>query len=181
VLLGGLLAHYYVERGAFFGIETIFGIDLLQVLPFAIAKTWHLDLGILWIATLWLGAGLFLPPLLTRQEPKHQQTLIRILLGALVVVAVGGLAGIWLGAQGYIDGALWWILGNEGLEYLEVGKFWQFGLLVGFLLWTALVARGLKPLLDRESRFGLAHMTIYRRNRPSASGLDPEGEGRKLG
>ncbi|WP_247729889.1 nitric-oxide reductase large subunit [Halovivax limisalsi] len=161
VLLGGLLAHYYVERDGFFGVTEVFGIDLLEAFPFAMAKTFHLDLGILWIAALWLGAGLFLPPLLTNHEPDNQRTYIHVLLGALIVAAVGGLAGVWLGAQGYIDGDLWWIVGNEGLEYLEVGRLWQVGLLVGFVLWTALVWRGFRPLLRRESRYGLAHMIVY--------------------
>jgi nitric oxide reductase subunit B len=161
VLLGGLLAHYYVERDAFFGLGELLGIDFLQLVPFAIAKTWHIDLGILWIATLWLGAGLFLPPLLTGREPEGHGRWVNRLLGALVVVSVGGLAGIWLGANGYLDGSLWWILGNEGLEYLEVGRLWQVGILVGFVAWAALVARGLKPLLDREPRYGLAHMILY--------------------
>ncbi|GAB3687545.1 cbb3-type cytochrome c oxidase subunit I [Salinarchaeum chitinilyticum] len=161
VLLGGLLAHYYVERAGFFGIEEIFGTHVLQILPFAIAKTFHLDLGILWIATLWLAAGLFLPPLLTGHEPDGQHRYVHVLLIALVVAAVGGLAGVWLGANGYIDGELWWIIGNEGLEYLEVGRLWQVGLLAGFVIWTGLVARGFRPLLQRESRYGLAHMIIY--------------------
>ncbi|WP_132056806.1 nitric-oxide reductase large subunit [Halorussus amylolyticus] len=161
VLLGGLLAHYYVERDAFFGIGEALGIDFLSLIPFAIAKTWHIDLGILWIATLWLGAGLFLPPLLTGREPKNQGRYVNGLLAALVVVVVGGLAGIWFGANGYFDGALWWILGNEGLEYLEIGRLWQVGILVGFLAWAVLTARGLKPLLDREPRYGLAHMILY--------------------
>jgi len=161
VLLGGLLAHYYVERAGFFGVEEIFGVHVLQILPFAMAKTFHLDLGILWIATLWLGAGLFVPPLLTGHEPDRQRTFVHVLLVALVVAAVGGLAGIWLGANGYIDGELWWIIGNEGLEYLEVGRLWQVGLLAGFVIWTVLVARGFRPLLEREERYGLAHMIIY--------------------
>ncbi|MFW6435240.1 MAG: nitric-oxide reductase large subunit [Halovenus sp.] len=161
VLLGGLLAHYYVERGAFFGLETLFGIDILGALPFAIAKTWHIDLGILWIATIWLGAGLFLPGLLTRYEPSRQASYVKALLGTLVVVSVGALVGIWLGAQGYLDGALWWILGNEGLEYLEMGRLWQVGILAGFGIWAVLAARALKPLLDREPRYGLAHMILY--------------------
>ncbi|MFC7098916.1 nitric-oxide reductase large subunit [Halobaculum marinum] len=160
-LLGGLLAHFYIERHAFFGVESILGVDILQLLPFAMAKTWHIDLGILWIATLWLGAGLFLPPLLTGYEPSNQARYVKGLLVALVVVAVGGLTGIWLGSHGYIDGDLWWILGNEGLEYLEVGKLWQVGLLAGFLGWAYLAARGLKPLLDREEPYGLAHMILY--------------------
>ncbi|SFR30941.1 MULTISPECIES: nitric-oxide reductase large subunit [Halorubrum] len=161
VLLGGLLAHFYIERAGFFGIERVFGIHVLQLLPFAIAKTWHIDLGILWIASTWLGAGLFLPPLLTGHEPKRQGTYVSVLLGALVVVVVGGMSGIWLGANGYLPGELWWLLGNEGLEYLEVGKVWQAGLLGGFILWAVLAIRGLKPLLDREPVYGLAHMILY--------------------
>ena len=161
VLLGGLLAHFYIERAGFFGIERIFGIHILQLLPFSIAKTWHIDLGILWIASTWLGAGLFLPPLLTGHEPKRQGTYVSVLLGALVTVVVGGMAGIWLGANGYLPGELWWLLGNEGLEYLEVGKVWQGGLLVGFVLWAILAVRGLKPLLDREPVYGLGHMILY--------------------
>ena len=161
VFLGGLLAHFYIERDAFFGLGELFGFEILQWLPFAIAKTWHIDFGILWIAVTWLGAGLFLPPLLTGHEPKRQSTLIDGLLGAVIVVTVGGMAGIWLGANGYLPGDLWWLLGNEGLEYLEVGKVWQFGLLAGFLIWAVLAIRGLKPLLDREPIFGLAHMILY--------------------
>jgi len=157
VLLGGLLAHFYIERAGFFGIEELFGIHILQVLPFSIAKTWHIDLGILWIASTWLGAGLFLPPLLTGHEPRNQARYVNVLLGALVTVVVGGMGGIWLGANGYFDGQLWWLLGNEGLEYLEVGKVWQGGLLVGFVLWAILAIRGLKPLLDREPVRARAH------------------------
>jgi nitric oxide reductase subunit B len=110
---------------------------------------------------MWLGAGLFLPPLLTGTEPKRQATYVRGLLVTLVVVSVGGLAGIWLGANGYVDGDLWWILGNEGLEYLEIGRLWQAGILVGFAAWAVLAWRGFRPLLDRESRYGLAHMILY--------------------
>jgi len=160
VLLGGLLAHFYIERAGFFGIEEVFGTHILQLLPFAMAKTWHIDLGILWIAATWLGAGLFLPPLLTGHEPTRQSTYIDGLLGAIVVVTVGGLGGIWLGSHGYF-GDLWWLVGNEGLEYLEVGKLWQFGLLAGFGIWAVLSIRGLKPLLDREPTYGLAHMILY--------------------
>ncbi|WP_411968855.1 nitric-oxide reductase large subunit [Haloferax sp. YSSS75] len=161
VFLGGLLAHFYIERAGFFGIEEVFGVHILQLLPFSMAKAWHLDLGILWIAATWLGAGLFLPPLLTGYEPRNQSRYIDVLLGAIVVVTVGGLGGIWLGANGYIDGQLWWIFGNEGLEYLEVGKFWQFGILAGFGIWAVLAVRGLKPLLDKEPVYGLAHMILY--------------------
>ncbi|WP_254766350.1 nitric-oxide reductase large subunit [Salinilacihabitans rarus] len=160
-LLGGLLAHYYVERDGFFGLHELAGIDILAYLPWSIARTWHVDLGILWIATIWLGAGLFLAPLLTGYEPRRQALYVKGLIGALLVVAVGGLAGVWLGTHNYFGDQLWWLLGNEGLEYLEIGRIWQAGLLVGFLGWTYLVARGFRPLLRREPRYGLAHMIVY--------------------
>ncbi|WP_336037982.1 nitric-oxide reductase large subunit [Halobacterium yunchengense] len=161
VLLGALLAHYYVERDAFFGVAEALGVDVLEWLPFALAKTYHLDLGILWIATLWIGAGLFLPGLLTGHEPDRQVPAINGLLGALLVVVVGGFAGIYLGSQGFFDGPLWWLLGNEGLEYVEVGRVWQVGLLAGFAGWAYLSYRGFRPLLAREQKFGLAHMILY--------------------
>ncbi|MFB6197959.1 MAG: cbb3-type cytochrome c oxidase subunit I, partial [Halobacteriaceae archaeon] len=151
----------YIERGGFYGVAEAIGIDAVQLMPFAVTKAWHIDLAILWIATLWLGVGLFLPPLLTGRDPDNQRRYVHVLLGALFVVVAGGLLGIWLGSQGYIDGELWWILGNEGLEYLEVGRLWQVGLLLGFGLWTFLVARGFKPLLKREEPHGLAHLIIY--------------------
>lgn len=160
-LLGGLLAHYYVERDDFFGLYELTGFDILAYLPWTIARTWHVDLGILWIATMWLGAGLFLAPLLTGREPPRQVLYVKGLLAALLVVAVGGLAGIWLGINNFFEGEWWWLLGNEGLQYLEIGRIWQFGLLAGFAAWTLLVARGFKPLLDREPRYGLAHMIVY--------------------
>ncbi len=162
-LLGGLLAHYYIERDAFFGLEEIAGVDILQLMSFTAAKTFHLDLGILWIAALWLAGGIFLSSLLTGYEPPRQSTYVWLLLGALVVVTVGGFAGIWLGINGYIDPDqwYWWLIGNEGLEYVEVGRVWQFGLLLGFLFWAFIVWRGFKPLLDEEPRYGLAHMIIY--------------------
>ncbi|RBI60535.1 cytochrome B [halophilic archaeon] len=162
-LLGGLLAHYYIERDAFFGFEEIAGVDILQLMSFTAAKTFHLDLGILWIAAMWLAAGIFLASLLTGYEPPRQKTFVWLLLGALVLITVGGFLGIWLGINGYIDPEqwYWWLIGNEGLEYVEVGRIWQFGLLLGFAFWTVLVWRGFKPLLDDEPRYGLAHMIIY--------------------
>ncbi|MFB6270836.1 MAG: nitric-oxide reductase large subunit [Halobacterium sp.] len=161
VLLGALLAHYYVERDAFFGVGEALGVDVIQWLPFALAKTYHLDLGVLWIATLWIGAGLFLPGLLTGHEPDRQESAINALLVAVVVVVFGGFAGIYLGANGFFDGPLWWLLGNEGLEYVEVGRLWQVGLLAGFGIWAYLAYRGFRPLLAHEQRFGLAHMILY--------------------
>ncbi|MFB6113032.1 MAG: nitric-oxide reductase large subunit [Halodesulfurarchaeum sp.] len=159
-LLGGVLAHYYVERTGFYGLGDLLGVNLLTWIPWNIVRAWHLELAIVWVATLWIGAGIFFAGLLTDREPSYQRTLTRLLLAALAVVGVGALAGIWLGTTGVIDGSLWWILGNEGLEYLEMGRLWQVGVLIGFVLWVLIMYRALRPLVQQEEPYGLAHMLL---------------------
>ena len=46
--LGGALAHYRVEPGGFYGF------DIARFLPYTLARTWHLQLAIFWIA---IGPG----------------------------------------------------------------------------------------------------------------------------
>ncbi|MFB6220377.1 MAG: nitric-oxide reductase large subunit [Halolamina sp.] len=161
-LLGALLAHYYVERDGFFGLFEAVGVDIVSVAPFLLARTYHIDLAVLWVATLWIAAGLFLPPLLTGEDPPWQAHGATAILAALVTVVVGGFAGVFLATNGSFDptGELWWLLGTEGLEYLEVGRIWKLGLLAGFAGWTVLVFRGIRPLLRRESRYGLGHLIL---------------------
>jgi len=73
--LGGVLAHYRVETGAFYGL------DIARWLPYTLARTWHLQLAIFWIATAWVGGGLFLASWVGGEEPKHQRTGVYALLG----------------------------------------------------------------------------------------------------
>jgi nitric oxide reductase subunit B len=160
-LLGGVMAHYYIERGGFYGIGELLGINLVALLPFQVVKAWHIELAIVWVVALWIGGGIFLAALLSGHEPKWQAKLTNVLLGAVTVVGVGALLGIWAGTLGLLDGEFWWIFGNEGLEYLEMGRFWQVGVLAGFLIWVGLMYRSLRPLLEREPRYGLGHMLLY--------------------
>ena len=154
-LLGALLAHYYVEGSAFYGL------NLLNLLPFNIARGWHLQLAVFWIATAWLALGIFVAPIVGGREPKGQGLLVDLLFGALVLVVVGSLLGEWLGAKGLL-GNLWFLLGNQGWEYLELGRVWQVLLSVGMVLWLFIVYRGLRPALKAESdRGGLTHLLFY--------------------
>ena len=154
-LLGALLAHYYVEGQGFYGI------DILAVLPFNLARSWHLQLAIFWIATAWLATGLYLAPLVGGHEPRRQGLLVDVLFGALVVVVAGSLIGEWLGAKGYL-GNFWFLLGDQGWEYLELGRVWQVLLAAGLGIWLVLLYRGLRPALKQESdRGGLTHLLLY--------------------
>jgi nitric oxide reductase subunit B len=162
-LVGALLAHYYVERTGFYGIGDALGIDIVSVLPFSVGRTWHINLAILWITTLWLAGGLFLPGLFADSDPPLQAAATAGLLAVLVVTTVGAFAGVWLSSQGAFaspdESELWWWLGSEGLEYLEVGRLWKVLLLVGFVSWTGLVLRSVRRM--DEPLTGLGHFMTY--------------------
>ncbi len=143
ILLGVVTAHYGVEGTAFYGIP------LAEVLPYSVTRTWHLQLGIFWIATAWLATGLYVGPAVGH-EPKHQRLGVNVLFVALVVVAVGSLAGEWLSVKGYLGGASFW-LGHSGYEYIDLGRLWQILLIVGLVLWLVLVARAVWPALRRKN------------------------------
>src|SRR3989338_2151715 len=79
VLLGAVSAHYGVEGAGFYGIP------LAEWLPYSLTRTWHVQLGIFWIATSWLAAGLFLAPAGSGKEPKFQRLGVNVLFVALLI------------------------------------------------------------------------------------------------
>lgn len=153
---GGLLAHYYLEPNSFYGLDWI-----AEMLPFNIAKGYHLQLAVFWIATAWLGLGIFVAPLVGGKEPKRQGLLVDLLFWALVVLVFGSMIGEWLGVNGYL-GNLWFLLGHQGWEYLELGRIWQVVLAIGMTLWLFIVWRGIRGALRSETdRGGLVHLLFY--------------------
>lgn len=142
--LGAIVAHYGVEGSSFYGIP------LDQWLPYSIARTWHTQLGLFWIATSWLATGLYVAPAVSRYEPPGQLLGVNLLFGALLLVVVGSLLGEWLGIQQYLGDAWFWF-GSQGYEYVDLGRFWQILLLLGLLFWLVLMARALWPALSHPS------------------------------
>jgi nitric oxide reductase subunit B len=141
--LGAIVAHYGVEGGGFYGIP------LAKWLPYSVARTWHLQIGIFWIATSWLATGLYIAPAVSGVEPKGQRLGVNALFVALVAVVVGSLAGEWFGIQQKL-GNLWFWFGAQGYEYVDLGRVWQILLFVGLVFWLWLMWRGLKPALARR-------------------------------
>jgi nitric oxide reductase subunit B len=144
ILMGAITAHYGVEGQGFYG----FPLD--RYLPYAITRTWHLQLAIFWIATSWLATGLYVGPAVSGVEPKYQRLGVNVLFVALVLVVGGSLAGEWLGIQQKL-GNLWFWFGSQGYEYVDLGRFWQILLFVGLVLWLFLMGRSLKPALLKKS------------------------------
>ncbi len=143
IVMGIITAHYGVEGNG------LFGIALAKVLPYSAARSWHVQLGIFWIATAWLAAGLAIAPSIGC-EPRGQRLLVNVLFVALVLVVGGSLAGQLLAINGQLDAdGVWWF-GHTGYEYIDLGRIYQYGLLVGLGLWVVLVARALWPALKRR-------------------------------
>lgn len=143
ICMGIVTAHYGVEGNG------LFGIALAKVLPYSAARSWHVQLGIFWIATAWLAAGLAIAPSVGA-EPRGQRLLVNVLFAALVVVVGGSLAGQLLAINGQLDAnGVWWF-GHSGYEYIDLGRIFQYALLAGLVLWVVLVARALWPALQRR-------------------------------
>ncbi len=153
-VLGGLLAHYRVETGAFYGF------DIARWLPYNLARTWHLQLAIFWIATAWVGGGLFLASWVGGAEPKGQKIGVYALLGALVVVVAGSLTGEALGINDKL-GQVWFWLGHQGSEYLDLGRFWQYLLAIGLVFWLFLMFRALRPAIKNSEKRELSSLFMY--------------------
>lgn len=146
--MGAITAHYAVEGHSFFGLP------LAEVLPWVVSRTIHTQFGVLWIATAWLATGLYIAPLLSGHEPKHQKLGVDVLFWALIFIVVGSTVCGWLGTLQRLgtDFSFW--IGNQGLAYTSMGRVWQILLFVGLLFWLFLVARALLPALRNPETEG---------------------------
>ena len=141
ILLGAITAHYQIEG------QDAYGYALSEVLPYSITRTWHTQLAVLWIAVAWLGTGLYIAPALSGHEPKFQRLGVNFLWTCLLLIVVGSFTGQWLAVMQKLglEHNFWW--GHQGWEYADMGRFWQWFLFIGLLLWLTLVGRALWPVL----------------------------------
>jgi nitric oxide reductase subunit B len=147
-MLGVVTAHYGVEGTGFYGFP------LAEYLPYSVTRTWHLQLGIFWIATSWLATGLFIAPAVSGYEPPLQRAGVNFLFLALLVIVVGSLAGQWFGVMQKLELDTNFWFGHQGYEYVELGRFWQLFLFIGLFLWLGLMTRAILPAFKtlKESR-----------------------------
>ncbi|WP_371422807.1 nitric-oxide reductase large subunit [Tardiphaga sp.] len=142
--LGAVTAHFQVEGQRFYGL------DLAEWLPYSLTRSWHTQLGVLWIATAWLGTGLYIAPAISGHEPPLQRAGVNFLFVSLIVIVIGAFAGQWAAVMQKMDLTANFWLGHQGWEYVDIGRFWQVYLFIGLLLWLALVGRALWPAIRRK-------------------------------
>ncbi|QYJ98291.1 nitric-oxide reductase large subunit [Shewanella alkalitolerans] len=155
ILLGGVTAHYAVEG------QNFYGIPLAEILPYSVTRTWHTQLAVFWIATAWLGTGLYIAPALSGYEPKFQRLGVNVLWVALVVVVLGSMAGEWIGVQQYFDLDTNFLFGHQGYEYIDLGRVWQVLLLAGLLIWLTLVTAAMRPALKIQGEMRPVIWVLY--------------------
>jgi nitric oxide reductase subunit B len=66
------------------------------------------------------------------------------LFWATLLVVAGALIGNYFAIMGVIDQGWFWF-GNQGLSYIQLGRFWQIGFFIGLVLRSVLVMRVLWP------------------------------------
>ena len=145
IMLGATTAHYAVEGHDFYGIP------ISDYFPYALTRTWHTQLAVLWIAVAWLAAGLYAAPLIAGGDPPGQRLGVNFLFVALLIAAVGSLAGQFAAIHGAFRNSpeLNFWFGHQGYEYLDLGRFWQILIFVGLLVWLALMWRAVGPAIRR--------------------------------
>jgi nitric oxide reductase subunit B len=154
VFVGAASQHYRAELADFFGI------DLAQWFPYNLMRTWHLQLAIFWVATAFLAAGIFLAPMIAGREPRRQNWLAFGLLGALAIVVFGSMLGELAAIHGWI-GKNWNWLGNQGFEYLDLGRFWQILLSIGLFFWVFMLYRVMRQRLRREHKGNMPWLFFF--------------------
>ena len=143
ILVGAITAHYQVEK-------RFYGVELSQYLPYSLTRTWHTQLAVLWIATAWLGTGLYIAPAVSGHEPRFQRLGVNFLFTCLLVIVVGAFAGQWAAVTHRMPLSANFWFGHQGWEYTDLGRFWQVFLFIGLMLWLLLVGRALWPALRRR-------------------------------
>ncbi|MDP2112441.1 MAG: nitric-oxide reductase large subunit [Bacteroidota bacterium] len=143
--LGVITVHYGVEGTAFYGF------NLADYLPYSLSRTWHVQMGIFWIATSWLATGLFFAPAIGGKDPKFQVWGVNFLFVSLLIIVGGSMAGQFFAIMQKLGYTTNFWFGHQGYEYVDLGRFWQIFLLIGLFLWLFLMVRAILPALRGRS------------------------------
>jgi len=158
LFLGAYLAHLYADPTQDFVFSQ-------NILPFNVIRSIHTQLAILWVAVGWLVGGLLIAPWVAGKDHKFPW-LVDVLWAALLIVAVGAIIGLYMGATGNMRNTWFW-LGNEGRELINLGRVWDIGLVIGLVFWFLLIISLIKksatnnPLVGTIIWSAFAIATLY--------------------
>jgi nitric oxide reductase subunit B len=138
-----------------------FGIFLGDIIPFTVARSYHALFQIFWFFMCWVGYTIFFLPRLSK-VPSGQKFLINLLFLLCVITGGGALVGIYLGQTGALGtGEMAYWFGSQGWEFMELGRAFQFVLLVAFALWIYIIYRGVKTWLTKRNMWSVPAWLLY--------------------
>lgn len=128
---------------------------LAGYMNFNVARAGHLFYGVLWILCGFIGATIFVAPMLAKRD-LVAPWLIKLLFYALIVIVVWNSFSQFLAQKGI---AGWWLNQpwfQNGLEYIEVGRLAGVGILIGFAIFAWVILRTFPPIRKwNELHWGL--------------------------
>ena len=151
-LVGALTEHYRVE------IDGFFGINMGELLPYTVSRTWHVQLSLFWTAAAFLAGGIFIAPLITRKEPKKQGLLTVVLFVAVVIVVLGSLLNEWFSQKGWIPENT---IFAQQWEYLDLPRVFQILLTAGMFIWIVIVWRTLSSRLKSGKKTSMPWLFLF--------------------
>lgn len=154
VLAGILTVHDFV------GLVNFFGINISEILPITVTRSWHVQLSLLWISACWIGASFFMMSMVAPTQPRGQVSMINTIFWITVLLVAGSLAGMLFGPKGLLA-KYWYWFGHQGWEYVELGKTWQITLGLVFILWAIVLYRGIRPVMKLKQPWALPNWLVY--------------------
>lgn len=130
LFLGGYISHLYTDPQNNFIVSQ-------KILPFNVIRSMHTQIAVLWVAVGWLVGGLLIAPWVANKDHKYPW-LVDVLWLALLIIAVGSIYGLYMGATGQMRDVWFWF-GNEGRELINIGRVWDIGLVIGLVFWFLLI------------------------------------------
>lgn len=144
-----------VGYGLLLALQHVDPTVLSGVLNFNVVRAEHLNLAVLWIVCGFIGAILFVGPLLSGRD-WAMSFLIKLLFYALIAIVIWNAFTLPLaekGIAGWWEGQPWL---QQGLEYLEPGRVAGIAVLVGFAIFAFVVLRTFPPVREwNEIHWGL--------------------------
>ncbi|MCX6139490.1 MAG: cbb3-type cytochrome c oxidase subunit I [Candidatus Kapabacteria bacterium] len=154
VFTGILTVHDFV------GFVNFFGVNISEILPVPITRSWHVQLALLWISACWIGGSLFVMSMLSPTQSRGQHTMVRMLFALTLLLVAGMLVGVFMGPHGMLGKLNYW-LGHQGWEYVELGKVWQMLLAVVLAMWALILFRGLRSVFVKGQPWALPNWMVY--------------------
>ncbi len=136
------------------------GISLGSIIPFNVLRSYHTLFQIYWFFMCWVGYTIFFLPRISK-VPSGQLFLINALFVLCILTGVGALVGIYAGQTGIWTGAMAYWFGSQGWEFMELGRFFQYTLLISFALWIFIIYRAVKPWLTAKNIWSVPSWLLY--------------------